>query len=105
MTSFRTQTDAFAEANAQVLGVSVDSWAAAGEFQDKLGLEFPLLSDFPNNQAGMDYGILNEDFGFHNRATFVIDRDGILRGIHTDPRDFESHALFALETVREINEE
>ncbi len=105
MTGFRTHTDAFAEAGAQVLGVSVDSFAAVGEFQEKLGLEFPLLSDFPKNQAGRDYGILNEDFGFHNRATFVIDREGVLRDVYVEPRDFESHAPHALEAVRALNGE
>ncbi len=103
MTGFRTHTDAFVEAGAQVLGVSVDSFAAVGEFQEKLGLEFPLLSDFPKNQAGCDYGIFNEEFGIHNRATFVIDRDGVLRDVYVEPRDFESHAPHALEAVRTLN--
>ena len=103
MVSFRTHTDAFAEAGAQVLGVSVDSFAAVGEFQEKLGLEFPLVSDFPKNQAGRDYGIFNEDFGFHNRSTFVIDREGVVRAVHMEPRDFESHAPFALEALRVLN--
>ena len=65
MTAFRTWTDRFAEANAQVLGVSVDSFAAVGEFQEKLGLEFPLLSDFPRNEAGRAYGVFNEQAGIH----------------------------------------
>ncbi|MXY88801.1 MAG: redoxin domain-containing protein [Dehalococcoidia bacterium] len=103
MIAFRTHTDAFAEANAQVLGVSVDSFAAVGEFQEKLGLEFPLVSDFPKNQAGRDYGIFNEDFGFHNRATFVIDSEGIVRDAYLAPRDFESHAPHALEVLQELN--
>ncbi len=105
MTIFRTHTDAFTEANAQVLGVSVDSFAAVGEFQEKLGLEFPLVSDFPKNQVGRDYGTLNEEYGFHNRMTFVIDREGILRAVHDEPRDFESHAPFALEALKALNEE
>ncbi len=104
MIAFRTHTDAFAEANAQVLGVSVDSFAAVGEFQEKLGLEFPLVSDFPKNQAGRDYGIFNEDFGIHNRATFVIDSDRIVRDAYLEPRDFESHAPHALEVLQELNE-
>ena len=103
MTSFRTHTDAFVEADAQVLGVSVDSFAAVGEFQEKLGLEFPLLSDFPKNQVGRDYQILNEDLGFHNRATFVIDKDRVIRDVYIEPRDFESHAPHALEVLRTIN--
>ncbi len=91
-------------ANAQVLGVSVDSFAAAGEFEAKLGLEFPLLSDFPKNQAGRDFGVFNEPFGIHNRTTVVIDKDGVVRGVHAEPRDFESHAPFAIEVLKGLGE-
>jgi peroxiredoxin len=104
LTAFRTQTDAFTRANAQVLGISVDSFAAAGEYQQKLGLEFPLLSDFPRNQVGRDYGVYNEQFGIHNRTTIVIDRDGIVRDIYVEPRDFESHPLHALDVLRAMGE-
>ena len=104
MTAFRTHTDAFVRANAQVLGISVDSFAAAGEFQDKLGLEFPLLSDFPKNQAGRDYGVYNEDFGIQNRTTFVLDRDRVIRAVHAEPRDFDSHPLAALEALKALGE-
>ena len=34
-----------------------------------------------------------------NRTTVVIDKDGIVRGIHTEARDFESHPLKALEIL------
>lgn len=103
MTAFRTHTDRFVEANAQVLGISVDSFAAAGEFQDKLGLEFPLVSDFPRNQTGRDYGVYNEQHGVHNRTTIVIDKDHIIRDIYFEPRDFESHPVHALEALARIN--
>jgi peroxiredoxin len=99
MTAYRTHSMAFEEANAQVLGISVDSFACAGEFADKLGLEFPLLSDFPRNQAGRDYGVFNEQFGIHNRTTVVIDEQGIVRDIYVEPRDFESHPVHALEVL------
>ncbi len=102
MTAFRTYTDRFAEANAQVLGISVDSWAAAGEFESKLGLEFPLLSDFPKYQAGRDYGVFNEQASIHNRTTVVIDKDGIVRDIYVEPRDFESHPTHALEVLEKL---
>jgi peroxiredoxin len=104
MTAFRTWTDSFVRANAQVLGISVDSFAAAGEYQEKLGLEFPLLSDFPRNQAGKDYGVFNEQFGVHNRTTFVVDKDRIIRDIYSEPRDFESHPVRALEVLRAMGE-
>jgi len=104
MTAFRTHTDAFVRANAQVLGISVDSFAAAGRFQEDLGLEFPLLSDFPKNQCGRDFGTYSEDFGIHNRTTVVIDRDGIVCGVYVEARDFESHPVWALETLRAMGE-
>jgi peroxiredoxin len=104
MTAFRTHTDAFVRANAQVLGVSVDSFAALGEFQDKLGLEFPLVSDFPLNQVGRDYGVYNEDRGIHNRTTIVIDSDGIVRAVYAEARDFESHPTYALDVLKAIED-
>ena len=94
---------AFEEANAQVLGVSVDSFAVAGEFQDKLGLEFPLLSDFPRNQAGRDFGVYSEERGIHSRTTFVIDEDRVVRDIYSEARDFESHPIHALEVLRSLD--
>jgi len=86
MTAFRTHTDAFARANAQVLGISADSFAAAGEFEEKLGLEFPLLSDFPRNQCGRDYGTYNEQYG-------------VVRDVYANPADFESHPVHAIEQL------
>ncbi|NJD64791.1 MAG: redoxin domain-containing protein [Chloroflexi bacterium] len=99
MTAFRTHTDRFVKADAQVLGISVDSFAAAGEFEDKLGLEFPLVSDFPRNETGRAYGVFNEAAGVHNRVTVVIDKDRIVRDVYVEPRDFESHPVHALEAL------
>ena len=104
MTAFRTHTDAFRRANAQVVGISVDSFAAAGEFQAKLGLEFPLVSDFPRNQTGRDFGTYNEQAGIHNRTTIVLDRDRVIRDVYIEPRDFASHATHALDVLRSMGE-
>jgi len=104
MTAFRTHTDAFNRANAQVLGISVDSHAVAGEFQDKLGLEFPLLSDFPAKETGRVYGALNEERGTHSRITVILDTDRIVRAVYAEPRDFESHPIYALDVLRAMGE-
>jgi peroxiredoxin len=105
MTAFRDTNYRFQKANAQVLGISVDSYAVAGEFEAKLGLDFPLLSDFPQNRTGRDYGVFNEAFGVNNRVTVVIDRDRIVRGIYAEPRDFESHPVHALEVLATMGED
>lgn len=60
--------------------MSVDSPAANKAFAEQIGVTFPLLSDFMRN-VSKDYGILNDDKGFANRTTFVIDKNGIIQHI------------------------
>ena len=60
-----------------VLGVSVDSHWANTAFAERLGLSFPLLSDF-HRKASAAYGVLNEERGFSERGVFVVDRQGRL---------------------------
>ncbi len=44
------------------------------------GFTFPVLSDFwPHGQVAQAYGVFNDDAGFANRGTFVVDRSGIIR--------------------------
>jgi mycoredoxin-dependent peroxiredoxin len=49
-------------------------WAAES------GFLFPVLSDFwPHGAVSQAYGVFNEDAGFSNRGTFVVDRSGTIR--------------------------
>ena len=44
------------------------------------GFTFPVLSDFwPHGAVAQAYGVFNDDAGFANRGTFVIDRSGVVR--------------------------
>ena len=70
----------FQEADTEVFGVSVDSIPANAHWAQELGITFPLLSDF-NRKVVADYGILNSERGFANRATFVIDKQGKIQHI------------------------
>jgi peroxiredoxin len=63
-----------------VFGISVDSVPANRRFAQDIGVTFPLLSDFKRTVV-RDYGIFNEEQGFGNRATFVIDKQGIIQHI------------------------
>ena len=82
MCSFRDSLGRFEQADAQVYGISVDTFFALKAFQDQQALTFPLLSDF-NKQVIREYGVFNEDMiglkGIAKRAVFVIDKDGIVR--------------------------
>ena len=71
----------YAEQNAQVIGISIDSRHAQRVFAEQLGLEDTiLLADFePKGEVARRYGVYFEGPGFSKRATFVIDRDGVVR--------------------------
>ena len=80
--TFRDSLARLNDANAQVFGISVDTFFALKAFHDQEHLSFPLLSDF-NKQVIRDYGVFNEDMiglkGIAKRAVFVIDGNGIVR--------------------------
>jgi peroxiredoxin len=70
----------------QVLGVSVDVPGALVAFAEKLGLTYPLLSDFSRDTV-KKYGVMYDDpnearFRLAKRAYFVIDKQGIIRSKH-----------------------
>ena len=81
MCTFRDSMGQLGKANAQVFGISVDTFFTLKAFQDQQKLTFPLLSDF-NKTVIQDYGVFNPDMiglkGIAKRAVFVIDKDGIV---------------------------
>ena len=80
MKAYQADIAKFDATETQVFGVSVDSPYANREFAKQIGVTFPLLSDIKHSMV-KDYGVFNEDGGYGNRATFVIDKDGIIQHI------------------------
>jgi peroxiredoxin len=80
MKAYQAGIAQFEATDTQVFGLSVDSVPANREFAKQNGITFPLLSDFKRTVV-KDYGVFNEEQGFGNRATFVIDKDGIIQHI------------------------
>ena len=82
--SVRDNIAAYNNANAQVLGISVDSLFTLGKFKTEQQLNFPVLSDF-NKTASKDYGVLYDIFpafemqGVSKRAAFLIDGNGTIQ--------------------------
>ena len=58
----------------------MDSFAANKRFAQDIGVAFPLLSDWKRTVV-KDYGLLDEKTGYSARATFVIDKDGVIRHV------------------------
>ena len=80
MKAYQADIAKFESTDTQVFGMSVDSVPANREFAKQIGITFPLLSDFKRTVV-KDYGVFNEEQGFGNRATFLIDKEGIIRHI------------------------
>lgn len=75
--NFQRDQAKYEQANAVVLGVSVDSLESHKQFCAKEGLAFHLLAD-PEHTVVEAYGSLGNFAGFHiaNRNTFLIDPNG-----------------------------
>ena len=66
--------------DAQVLGISVDSIWAHKAFAEHLKINYPLLADFhPKGAAAEKFGLYLADKGITNRATVIIDKQGVVR--------------------------
>lgn len=74
----------FADRDAQVLGLSTDSdyvhLAWRQNHADLKDLPFPMLSDI-KRELSAALGILNDDAGVCNRATFIVDPEGVIRHV------------------------
>lgn len=74
----------YSNADAQVIGISVDSVFSLAKFKEEQGYNFLLLSDF-NKVASNNYGCVYDSFtgmgmvGVSKRSAFVIDKEGVVQ--------------------------
>jgi mycoredoxin-dependent peroxiredoxin len=99
MKAYQADIAKFTDAETQVFGISVDSVPALKHWSEELapetkGLTFPLLSDFKQRKVVKDYGIFSEAMGFGSRATFVIDKEGVIRHIEEGNTAIDPSAAF-----------
>jgi len=63
-----------------VLAISCDPLASLRALADRDALEIPLLSDFwPHGEVAARYGAFEPELGAAGRASFVVDRAGVIR--------------------------
>lgn len=108
--NFSDHEDAFEECDTVVFGVSRDDCLVHEEFRDKHGLSLQLLSDaecevMKKYEVATDHAVNGADGVVQtsvHRATFVIDKKGMVRHILRDlsPRD---HVASVLKLVRQIH--
>ena len=68
--------------DAAVIGVSVDNRWSLKAFKRDERLTATLLSDFhPKGNVAQKYGVFIGETGYAKRGTFIVDKDGVIRGI------------------------
>jgi peroxiredoxin len=63
-----------------VIAISTDDRKTVGEFARALGASYPMLAD-ESREVSKAYGVLDPGGRVARRATFVVDRKGVIRRI------------------------
>ena len=70
----------FDKPDVELVAVSVDSSPVHRRWASEQRYTFPILADFwPHGAVAQSYGVFDPKLGAARRATFIIDRDGIVR--------------------------
>lgn len=80
---FQQDLAAYAERNAQIVGVSADDLSSHSRFRENEGLSYPLLADV-KGEISKRYGSWLAPFSL--RHTYIIDPEGVLRANFTAVR-------------------
>jgi peroxiredoxin Q/BCP len=98
---FRDRYDAFVEAGAAVVGVSSDSLDSHDRFASKHRLPMTLLSD-ADGKVRAHYQVKSTLGLLPGRATFVIDRGGVIRHVFVSQLRTGTHVETALRVVKQL---
>lgn len=81
MPDIESNINGFKAADTQVLGISIDSHQSHSSWASSLGeISYPLLSDFhPKGTMAESYGLYLGNIGITDRATVIIDKEGVVR--------------------------
>lgn len=77
---FRDAVPELRELGAEVVGVSVDSLETQCEFAKSIRATFPMIGD-EDRSVSRAFDVLWPLIGKAQRVTYVIDREGIVRGV------------------------
>jgi peroxiredoxin Q/BCP len=102
--AFRDSHEVFAEAGAEVIGVSSDSAGRHAAFAGRHHLPFTLLSD-QGGRVRKSYGVPARLGLIPGRVTYVIDREGEVRHVFNSMTNIGQHVGDALEVVRRLQAE
>jgi len=100
--SFRDSYEVFREAGALVIGISADSSQSHQRFAARLRLPFALVSD-TDGMVRRRYGVSKTLGIVPGRATYLIDRQGVIRHIFSAQFQPAKHVSEALAVLKKLN--
>jgi len=96
--SLRDNLASFAQFDAGVLGSSTGSLKSHEKFAEKQGLSFPLVAD-KGSKLAKAYGATRFLVPVSKRITYVIGRDGVIKGVCHDETNVSAHLTMIRETL------
>ncbi|MUP14221.1 peroxiredoxin [Ancylomarina euxinus] len=100
--SFRDQFEAFADADAMIIGISAQSEESHLEFAKKHRLNYTLLSD-TGNKVRQLFGVPASFFGLiPGRVTYVVNKEGEIAYLFNSQIQAEKHVDEALRILQEM---
>lgn len=102
--AFRDSYEVFADAGAEVIGISSDSVDKHAAFADHHKLPFTLLSD-KGGAVRKSYGVPAALGLLPGRVTYVIDRTGTVRHVFNSMTNIGGHIDDALTVVKKLQAE
>jgi len=102
--TFRDSFELFTDLGAVVIGVSGDSVESHKAFAEHHNLPFTLLSDGENKVRKL-YGATSTLGIIPGRATFIIDKKGMVRHVFSSQLQPEKHIEEAREVLKKLSEE
>ncbi len=101
--SFRDQFEVFKSFDCEVVGISSDTIEKHNEFAKKYNLSFTLLSD-TTKSVRKAFGVPANLFGLlPGRVTYIVDKQGIVRGLYNSQTDPLGHISKAIETLKSLS--
>lgn len=99
-----TFRDAYAEMQelgAEVVGISTDDHKTQCDFAGSLKAAFPMLGD-PDGEIARQFDVLWPFFKMVRRVTFLIDEEGIVRGVYQHELRMGAHVDDALSALKRM---
>jgi len=102
MQAFQQNLAKLEAADTQVLGVSMDSRFSNQAWAEKIGVTFPLLSDW-GGDVTKEYGLYNPKYKAARRVNYLIDKDGKVIEMQLDSAAIDPSKVVQACEARKLN--